>query len=118
MLFYGPNVPVRAVHSWRLVHEIIIFPLYPLMMNLIYLRFSIKIYIIRINTGTDTIIPAEAHQCQLIIGGVPPHPEPDYFCHLCPFEGTFKEVAIHHIDNHKNSVLNFYKRVISTESGK
>ena len=53
-----------------------------------------------------------------MIGGVPPHPGPDNFCHLCPFEGTFKEVAIHHIDNHKDSVLNFYKRVISADTGK
>ena len=50
----------------------------------------------------DTLLPAEAHQDQLMIGGVPPHPGPDYFCHLCPFEGTFKEVASHHIGNHKD----------------
>ena len=66
----------------------------------------------------DTLLPAEAHQDQLMIGGVPPHPGPDYFCHLCPFEGTFKEVASHHIGNHKDSVLNFYKRVISADTGK
>ena len=63
----------------------------------------------------DTLLPAEAHQDQLMIGGVPPHPGPDYFCHLCPFEGTFKEVASHHIGNHKDSILNFYKRVISAK---
>ena len=58
----------------------------------------------------ETIISAKTQYNQLIIGCVPPEPGPDFFCGTCPFEGTFGEVANHHITNHDQNSAKFSQK--------